>query len=115
MPLAALDGIDKLAADLLVWDIDFSAVRVEGEISEMDQQGKHIVPAPESYHVILEFIGVGAAVSAAEHLDDIVLQTVKIHTDSYTFCSPLTARCAFRQKVHWNQSPFRSRQPALLP
>ncbi len=56
---------------------------VEGEIAEMDQQGKHIVLAPESHHIILEFVGVDAAASAAEHFYNIVFQTIKIHADIF--------------------------------
>ena len=72
----------------------------------MDEYGEHIVLAADDGHVVQEGGGVHLAVSASQHLDDVVLQPLIVHLDVVghgivgTCAGPVTAATAASQSHH---------------
>ena len=72
----------------------------------MNEYRQSIIFATYDGHVVLEFGGINLAASACQHIDDVVLQSLKIHIDVVSHCingtcgSPIAAAATTAYCLH---------------
>ena len=80
-PASGFHRIHHFPSHFAVGNVALVLAPVVGEVTQMDQYGKHIVLAANLVHVVAETSGVHLTSFACQHADDIVLQTLIVHLD----------------------------------
>ena len=80
-PIHSADGIDVFLGNLFVGDAHRLVRPAIGQVPQMHQQGKYIIPTSKGSHVIRKGAGVDFNTLTCQHFDHCVLEAVHIHLD----------------------------------
>lgn len=98
--------IEEFSSDLFIGNMYCSGWGIPSQVSQMDQEGEDIIPAPEVFQVVLEAGCVDTDLRAGNQVCNSLLQSVKVQFD--IVCQTLGSRrfspegmtSSFFQRIH---------------